>query len=45
MFNNYFVIIGPNLAVSIPESKTTFQNYIYYMILASVPSILVLPCF
>ena len=30
MFNNYFAIIGPNLAVSIPESKATFQNYIYY---------------
>ena len=29
-FNNYFVKIGPNLAVSIPESKTTFQNYIQY---------------
>ena len=30
MFNNYFVNIGPNLAASIPESKTTFQNYIHY---------------
>ena len=30
MLNNYFVNIGPNLAASIPESKTTFQNYIHY---------------
>ena len=30
MFNSYFVNIGPNLAASIPESKTTFQNYIHY---------------
>ena len=29
-FNNYFVNIGPNLASSIPESKTTFQNYIHH---------------
>ena len=29
-FNNHFVNIGPNLAASIPESKTTFQNYIFY---------------
>ena len=29
-FNNYFVNIGPNLAASIPESKTTSQNYIHY---------------
>ena len=28
-FNNCFVNIGPNLAASIPENKTTFQNYIY----------------
>ena len=29
-FNNYFVNIGPNLAASIPGSKTVFQNYIHY---------------
>ena len=29
-FNNYFVNIGPNLAASIPENKTTFQSYIHY---------------
>ena len=29
-FNSYFVNIGPNLATSIPESKTSLQNYIYY---------------
>ena len=29
-FNNYFVNIGPNLAASVPENKTTFQNYIHY---------------
>ena len=29
-FNNYFVNIGPTLAASIPENKTTFQNYIHY---------------
>ena len=29
-FNIYFVYIGPNLAASIPESKTSFQNYIHY---------------
>ena len=29
-FNNIFVNIGRNLAASIPELKTTFQNYIYY---------------
>ena len=29
-FNNYFVNIGRNLAASIPENKTTFQNYIHY---------------
>ena len=28
-YNNYFVNIDPNLAASIPESKTTFQNYIH----------------
>ena len=28
--HNYFVNIGPNLAASIPENKTTFQNYIHY---------------
>ena len=28
-FNSYFVNIGPNLAASIPESKTSFQNYIH----------------
>ena len=26
-FSSYFVNIGPNLAASIPESKTSFQNY------------------
>ena len=30
IFNSYFVNIGPNLAASIPESKTSFQNYIDY---------------
>ena len=30
LFNNYVFNIGPNLAASIPESKTTFQNYIHY---------------
>ena len=30
-FNNCFVNIGPDLAVSIPESKTTFQNYNHYI--------------
>ena len=29
-FNGYFANIGPNLAASIPESKTSFQNYIHY---------------
>ena len=29
-FNSYFVNIGPNFAASIPESKTSFQNYIHY---------------
>ena len=29
-FSNYFANIGPNLAASIPESKTSFQNYILY---------------
>ena len=29
-FNNYFVNIGPNLAASLLENKTTFQNYIHY---------------
>ena len=29
-FNDYFANIGPNIAVSIPESKMTFQNYIHY---------------
>ena len=29
-FNSYFVNIGPNLAASIPESKTSVQNYIHY---------------
>ena len=29
-FNNYFVNIGLNTAPSIPEGKTTFQNYIHY---------------
>ena len=28
-FNSYFVNIDPNLAASIPESKTSFQNYIH----------------
>ena len=28
-FNSYFVNVGPNLAASIPESKTSFQNYIH----------------
>ena len=26
--NSYFLNIDPNLTASIPESKTTFQNYI-----------------
>ena len=29
-FNSYFVNICLNLAASIPESKTSFQNYIHY---------------
>ena len=29
-FNSCFVNIGPNLAASIPEKKTSFQNYIHY---------------
>ena len=29
-FNSYFINIGPILAASIPESKTSFQNYIHY---------------
>ena len=29
-FNNYFVNIGPHVAASIRDSKTTSQNYIYY---------------
>ena len=29
IFNSYFVNIGPNLAASITESKTSFQNYIH----------------
>ena len=29
-FNSYFVNIGPNLAASIPEIKTSFQSYIHY---------------
>ena len=29
-FNSYFVNISPNLAASIPESKTSFQNYVRY---------------
>ena len=29
MLNNYFVSISPNFAASIPESKTTFQNYLH----------------
>ena len=29
-FNSFFVNNGPNLAASIPESKTSFQNYIHY---------------
>ena len=28
-FNSYFVNVGPNLVASIPESKTSFQNYIH----------------
>ena len=28
-FNSYFVNIGSNLAASIPESQTSFQNYIH----------------
>ena len=28
-FDSYFVNVGPSLAVSIPENKTSFQNYIY----------------
>ena len=39
-FNNYFVNIGPNLAASIPESKTTFQDYIQYNGPYLVPSII-----
>ena len=30
IFNSYLINIGPNLAASIPESKTSFQNYIHY---------------
>ena len=26
-FNSYFLNVGPNLTASIPESKTSFQNY------------------
>ena len=29
-FNSYFVNTGLNLATSIPETKTSFQNYIHY---------------
>ena len=29
-FNSYFVNISPNLAASIPERKTSFQNYVHY---------------
>ena len=29
-FNRYFVNIGPNLAASICQSKTSFQNYVHY---------------
>ena len=29
-FNSYFVNIGPDLAASILESKTSIQNYIHY---------------
>ena len=29
-FSYYFLNIGPNLAASIPENKTTFQNYVHY---------------
>ena len=29
MFNNCFVNVNPNLAVSIPERKTSLQNYIH----------------
>ena len=29
-FENYFANIGTNLAASIPESKTTLQNFIHY---------------
>ena len=39
-FNNYLVNIGPNLATSIPENKTTFQNYIHYDGPCLIPSIL-----
>ena len=38
-FNSYFVHIGPNLAASIPESKTSFQATFTTTVLASVPSI------
>ena len=38
-FNRCFVNIGPNLAVSIPENKTSFENYIHFTT-ASVSSIL-----
>ena len=29
-FNRFFLNNHPNLAASIPKSKTTFQNYIHY---------------
>ena len=29
-FNSYFVNVGPSLAASIPESKTSSENYIHY---------------
>ena len=35
-FNNYFVNIGPNLAASIPESKTTSKTIFTTTALASV---------
>ena len=39
-FNSYFVNVGPNLAASIPESKTSFQNCTHQDSPCSVPSIL-----
>ena len=38
--SSFCSFIGPNLGASIPESKTSFQNYIHYDGSVSVPSIL-----